>query len=54
MYTWNEKCVHGAKILCLLCLTITLIASLALTSTHPGLANAQQNNATRTSSSSSK
>ena len=36
--------MHKIKILCLLYLTITLLVSLALTTTHPGLANAQQNN----------
>lgn len=39
-----EQYMHKIKILCLLYLTITLLVSLALTTTHPGLANAQQNN----------
>jgi pimeloyl-ACP methyl ester carboxylesterase len=38
-----KEYVQKAKILCLLCLTITLLVSLALTTTHSGLANAQQN-----------
>ena len=38
--------VHKAKILCLLYLTTTLLVSLGLTTTHLGLANAQQQNNT--------
>jgi hypothetical protein len=37
--------MQKAKILCLLCLTITLSVSLASTTIHSGLAKAQQNNA---------
>ena len=36
--------IQKTKISFLLCLTITLIVSLALITTHSGLANAQQNN----------
>jgi pimeloyl-ACP methyl ester carboxylesterase len=41
-----EQHMHKVKILCLLYLTTTLLVSLALTTTHPGLANAQQQNNT--------
>jgi hypothetical protein len=40
-----KEIVHKAKILCLLFLTTTLLG-LGLTTTHPGLANAQQQNNT--------
>jgi pimeloyl-ACP methyl ester carboxylesterase len=39
-----KKYIQKAKVLGLLCLTITLIVSLALITAHFGLANAQQNN----------
>jgi pimeloyl-ACP methyl ester carboxylesterase len=39
-----KEIVQKAKILSLLYLTTTLLVSLSVTTTHPGLANAQQNN----------
>ena len=37
--------ISEAKILCLFYVTMTVIASITLTGVQPGLANAQQNNA---------
>src|SRR5215475_14014887 len=39
-----KEYMQKAKVLCLLCLTVTLSVSLSSTTIHSGLANAQQNN----------